>query len=442
MAGLTAAYELSRAGHEVDVFEARHRVGGRIETLREPFSPGLYAEAAAMRIPASHGLVNAYLRRFALPTAPFTSWNPNAFAYLQGRRERLTALETDSRTFDYGLTKTEQAHPVRARWESLLAPLREKIRAHGQTAWSELVSAYESYSIEQFLLEAGWSRGAIEFWALVSQQESRLHTSCLELLREEVGGYHDAPVEIVGGSDRLPLALADSLMHRVRFGARLVAVDQSPTEVTLHLRSEAEDLNVRADFAVITLPFPVLRGIEMLKPLSRGKQRAIRELHYDAAAKVLLQFRRRFWEKDDGIRGGLSITDLPLRGIYYPEHGEETGRGVLLASYTWGEEALGWQSLPAQERISQALRELSRLHPQARHEFETGYSKAWAEDEYAVGGFALFQPGQQTQLYEHIVRPEGRLYFAGEHCSLFHGWIEGAVESALRATLAIHMAAQ
>ena len=44
MAGLTAAYELQRAGHEPIVLEAQHRVGGRVCTLREPFSDGLYAE--------------------------------------------------------------------------------------------------------------------------------------------------------------------------------------------------------------------------------------------------------------------------------------------------------------------------------------------------------------------------------------------------------------
>src|SRR5215203_1387042 len=64
------------------------------------------------------------------------------------------------------------------------------------------------------------------------------------------------------------------------------------------------------DHAILTVSFPVLRHLEVLKPFSRHKQRAIRQLHYDASAKVFVQFRRRFWEEDDGIIGGGTITDL------------------------------------------------------------------------------------------------------------------------------------
>src|SRR5687767_9688174 len=76
MAGLVAALELKRAGHEVTLLEAQQRIGGRIQTLREPFTEGLYAEAGAMRIPRSHALTMAYIDRFRLPIAPFTASNP------------------------------------------------------------------------------------------------------------------------------------------------------------------------------------------------------------------------------------------------------------------------------------------------------------------------------------------------------------------------------
>jgi monoamine oxidase len=73
MAGLVAAYELDRAGHTVVLLEAQHRVGGRVLTLREPFSDGLYAEGGAMRIPVAHDLTMAYIEQFGLGLAPFTS---------------------------------------------------------------------------------------------------------------------------------------------------------------------------------------------------------------------------------------------------------------------------------------------------------------------------------------------------------------------------------
>ena len=130
----------------------------------------------------------------------------------------------------------------------------------------------------------------------------------------------------------------------------MVAVDQSPHDVCVHYTTAAGRMRVHADYAIVTVPFSVLRHVEMLKPLSLPKRRAIRQLHYDASAKILFQCRRRFWEEDEGIFGGGSVTDLAIRNIYYPEAGRETGRGVLLASYTWSEDAQRWGSLSPDEQ--------------------------------------------------------------------------------------------
>ena len=87
MAGLAAGYELLRAGHRPLILEARNRVGGRVCTLREPFSDGLHAEAGAMRIPRSHALTMGYIEQFGLRTLPFTMSNPQGFYYLNGRHD-------------------------------------------------------------------------------------------------------------------------------------------------------------------------------------------------------------------------------------------------------------------------------------------------------------------------------------------------------------------
>ena len=187
----------------------------------------------------------------------------------------------------------------------------------------------------------------------------------------------------------------------------MVAIDQSDDTVFVHCRNAGNRFTVEADYAVMTAPFPVLRHVEVLTPFSRAKQRAIRQLHYDASAKVFLQFRRRFWEADDGIEGGGSVTDLAVRNVYYPDHGRSTGRGVMLASYTWGEDAQRWGSLSPDDRIVQALEDVARIHPQAIDEFEVGASKMWHDDEFAGGAFALFDPEQQTLLYDAIVAARG-----------------------------------
>src|SRR5258708_10970489 len=167
---------------------------------------------------------------------------------------------------------------------------------------------------------------------------------------------------------------------------------------------------------------------------SRAKQRAIRQLHYDASAKIWLQFRRRFWEEDEGIFGGGTATDLPIRVVYYPDHGRETGRGVVLASYTWSEDAQRWGSLLPEDRLTQALEDLAQIHPQALQEYECGASKMWHDDEFAGGAFALFDPEQQSLLYRDIIAPQGRGRLSRGHPPLSHPPIPGAPPTGVRRT--------
>jgi monoamine oxidase len=88
-------------------------------------------------------------------------------------------------------------------------------------------------------------------------------------------------------------------------------------------------------------------------------------------------------------------------------------------------------------RIEEALEDVERVHPWIREVFECGASHAWYDDKWARGAYAMFAPGQLTELHPDIVRPEGRMHFAGEHASLHHAWIQGALESGIRCAQAI-----
>jgi monoamine oxidase len=437
MAGLTAAYELLRAGHEPVILEGQHRVGGRVYTLREPFSDGLYAEAGAMRIPRSHALTMGYIEHFGLPLRPFTMGNPNGYYYLHGQRCRIHEAVADPARLGFDSHPHEHGQTHGRLWEAALEPLLARLRAKGEAAWDELVAEYDQYSTREFLEKCGWSDGAIEMFGLLADQEALMNASFLELFREEAGGYYTDMVAIDGGLDRLPRAFLPELHSRIQFGAKMVALSQDEQTATVHYQTLAGRRSVTGDYVLVTVPFPLLRHVET-PGFSRGKQRAIRQLHYDASAKIFFQCRRRFWEEDDQIFGGGTITDLPIRVVYYPEHNRETGRGVLLASYTWSEDAQRWGSLSPADRLAQALEDFAEIHPQILDEFEVGASKMWHDDEFAGGAFALFDPGQQSLLYRDIIAPEGRVRFAGEHASLCHAWIQGAIESGLREALAIN----
>jgi monoamine oxidase len=384
----------------------------------------------------------AYVEQFGLETAPFTMDNPRALALFDGRLFRLGEIEANPDALPFDLAPEERGIGPAELYARALRPLLEQLATGGGEAWATVLTKYDGFSVREYFEAMGWSEGAIERFGLLFNQEAMMNSSFIELLREEAGQFYTDLVRIEGGTDRLPAALAAGLRDRIRYGARVTAIDQSPEGVSVHCQGAGGAFTVEGDYAIVTLPLPVLRHVEALKPFSRPKQRAIRQLHYDAAAKVFLQFRRRFWEEDDGIAGGGSVTDLAIRNVYYPEHGRETGRGVLLASYTWGDDAQRWGSLPPGERLVQALENVARLHPQAPGLYECGASKMWHDDEFAGGAYALFDPGQQTLLHQHIVAPEGRLHFAGEHASLYHAWIQGAIQSGLRAAAEVHEAAR
>jgi monoamine oxidase len=314
------------------------------------------------------------------------------------------------------------------------------VEREGPAAWDHIVSEYDEYSLYEFLRARGWSRGAIEYFTVVNFLEADMHNSLVEILREDLGGAYADMQEIAGGMDALPNAFYPSLADDIRFGANVFAMDQDGTGVTVHAKTEADRFTVTGDYAVVTVPFSVLRTIEVLTPFSPGKQRAIRQLNYHASTKIVFQVRERTWEEDDGILGGATVTELPIRRMNYPTPDPATRRGVLLASYTWGQDALQWGAMDEETRLEEALDDVERIHPRIRDVYEGGASHAWYSDRWARGAFAMFAPGQQTELQADIVRPEGRIHFAGEHCSLYHAWIQGALESGIRAAQAIHEA--
>jgi monoamine oxidase len=441
IAGLVAAFELLRQGHEPLVLEAQHRVGGRVFTLRD-WAPGLYIEAGAMRIPRVHDLTLEYCRLFGLELRPFVMGNSRALVYVGG--ETMTVEEADKHPerLPFELEAHERGRTYSEMWDEATREVRERYDQEGPDAFAQILAEYDQYSIREFLQLKGFSEGAIELYGVMSFREQNMNAAVIEQLREVVGKSFADMQEIVGGSDLLPRAFYGQISEHVRFGAEVHAIDQTEHDVTVHYRTRAGRFSVTGDYAICTLPFPVLRGIEVTPAFSRGKQKAIRELNYNASTKILFQTRHRFWEREPlGIVGGTTATDLAIRRIVYPSFSDpDEERGMLLASYTWGQDALRWGSMGEEEAVEQALEDVARIHPEITEEFELGRMHAWYSDPYAGGAFALFEPEQETRLQGDIVSTEGRIHFAGEHCSLYHAWIQGALESGIRAAKEIHEA--
>jgi monoamine oxidase len=134
LAGLVAAYELRRRGHEPLVLEAQNRVGGRIYTLRT-FAPGLYAEAGGMRIPRSHDLTLEYCRLFGLELRPFVMGNPKGLVHVGGRRMTLEEADLDPTCLPFELHEHERGRTATDLWEDAIRDLRELVVRDGDEAW-------------------------------------------------------------------------------------------------------------------------------------------------------------------------------------------------------------------------------------------------------------------------------------------------------------------
>jgi monoamine oxidase len=193
-----------------------------------------------------------------------------------------------------------------------------------------------------------------------------------------------------------------------------------------------------ADHVICTLPFSVLRHIEVAPPFSPQKARAIQELPYTSVVRVFLQFRRKAWTAENLFV--LTSTDLPMKWLFEHTVNQPGGRGILEAQ-ALGADARRLARLPEGERIEFALSQIEHIFPGVRKDYERGTSKCWDDDPWARGAFAYFRPGRMLALLPHLARAEGRVHFAGDHTSAGPGWMQGAVESGLRAAQEISEAA-
>jgi monoamine oxidase len=250
--------------------------------------------------------------------------------------------------------------------------------------------------------------------------------------------------EIVGGMDTMAAAFAARLKSKPRMGCAVTRItqDYAKKSVTAAYRDRSTGRSneklIAGDVLLCTLPLPVLRHIQIEPALSAAKQRAMAELPYNAANKVLADVQRRFWEMDDRIFGGGTYTDLPTEFTYYPSDNAKAkdprvsaGPGVLLASYTIGKAALRYAAMSSAAAAESAVGALAGVHPQLLKAGMVHKSLSWSWDNHpwSLGGFAA--PHKRMDLNSLLAAPVGRIFFAGEHLSQHRTWIQGALESAL-----------
>jgi monoamine oxidase len=470
VAGMTAALELRNAGYQVQVLEYNARAGGRNWTLRGgdrftelggetqscQFDEGLYFNPGPWRIPHHHTALLDYCRRLGVALEPFIQVNYNAYIH-------------SSQHFG---GKPKRFREVQADFHGHVAELLAKSTAQGKL--DEAVSREDA----QRLLEALKSWGALD--ASYAYRENLLSSSRRGYAKPPGGGLNSAPApskpialsdllrsglwqtltsgedynwqstifQPVGGMDRIGKAFERELINLIRYNAKVTAIHQDAQGVTasyIDARSGGAPQQARADWCVCTIPLSVLSQIDVTA--GTPMLNAIKSVPYAFAVKTGLQFKRRFWEQDEAIYGGITFTDLPICQISYPSTGYHSGgKGVLLGSltataggYGFNEtNAIAFTAMTAAERVKKTVEYGAQIHPQYRDEFDNGISVAWHRVPSNMGCFGGWTEHTRAEHYKNLCEIDGRLVLAGEHASELPAWQEGAVLSALDAIERLH----
>ena len=441
LAGLSAAYELTQAGHDVTVLEAQMRPGGRVLTLREPFSDGLYAEAGAARIPDNHDLTLKYVRQFGLTLDPFYPSELASVVSFRGRRFTVEPGEPFDLVshYPFDLTAAEKQLGGQGLWNKYLDPVVKEMGDRCAADWPpESAEKYDWMTSEEFLQSRGASPGAIE--AMMPWREPEERRGGSALLRAECaspGVPAKGLYKIRGGTDLLPRAFAARLANRIHYGAPVVRIEHDPQGVRVIFSRPGAPQVLVADRLICAIPFSVLRHVEVSPPFTPEKQRAVDELPYASAVRIYLQVKERYWAKE-GLNG-FARSDA-LGEVWHPTFDQPGPRGILLSFLTGRIRAGRVTEMTESERIDFAVEQMDKIYPGLSNHVEGGTSKAWDEDPWARGCFSYLKPGQVIALVPHLARSEGRIHFAGDHTTRRSGWMQGALESGNRAAREINEA--
>jgi monoamine oxidase len=436
LAGMTVAYELGKVGFDCRVLEVRARPGGRVFTVRRgtvseenapgqtaTFDEGQYFNAGPMRISHHHHTTLAYCRELQVATEVFVPDCESAYLAqtrgpLAGQRVRLREARAD---FDGYIAELLSKALSQAQLDQpLTAEDRDRLLAYLRSLGA--------------LDERGQYRGSSRRGAAAPLPLRDLVSGIPGFYVQTDWSSQPTMMQVVGGMDRLPAALATRLGSRVVYRAQVREIRQNEGAVWVgYTDANGRPQRVDADYCVSTIPLPVLS--EIAKDLSQPVQSAIAAARYDGAGKIGMQFRRRFWEQDDEIYGGRSWTDQEVGQIIYPSHGFTTAKGVLVGYYLDFRGAM--RERPPIDIQRLALEHGTRIHPQYATEFETAFSVTWARVPWNRGSWRS-ESRAATEALAPLRQPDGRVHFAGDYMTDMSSWMQGAFESARETAAAVH----
>jgi monoamine oxidase len=432
MAGLAAAWELEAAGHHVEILEARDRVGGRVETLREPFSGDLYAEVGAVGLAGTYDHANRYIDALGLERADWAMPPLKPLFHLHGKR--LALDPDDPPEWPFKLTDQERKLGPQGIVERyILSHLPEGF--DDATRWQDpALLALDGMTMAEFMRHNGASPSAVDLIGATQWFGAFIDSgSMLAAAMSSFGLFGaSAPFVIAGGNDRLPRAMAEHLESSIHFSHEVTGIEQNDNGAKVHARKNGEIVSFECDRVICTAPATVVRQFDFSPALPSAQRTAIEGIDYADTVRTYFEVDRGFWF-DEGV-SGTAMTDLPIEEVaaqpYSQAGGPETP--AVLESHVRG---TGSQALVdrGNDMVDYVLGQIEKVHPKIRDHAGTGFHRHWGGDPHARAAYSVPAPGQITRYLSKLSQAHGRVHFAGEHTAILSATIEGALRSGARA---------
>jgi len=476
LAGMSAAYELRKLGYDCRILEARARPGGRCHSIRRgsvetetdgatqtcEFDAGLYYNPGPMRVPADHLTTLNYCKEFDLALEAFLNVNENAYyhsadpkvsglnggklrhreakADMFGYTDELMAKATSEGALDKELTKDDRDALMQFfQSDGWLDGVPFGPPGAGGDTVRAVLPKYGPNMRRGFAVQPGGGTNSGKLSKPLDRHALFQSRVFFAFGYEQYVDFQMTMLQLAGGTDRLAYAFAERLGPTITYSAPIQEIRNDGSGVrVVYTTAGGVRHQEKADFCICTIPFSVLKSIP--NDFTAPAKAAIEKIggQYAVTGKMGLQFKRRFWEEDDRIFGGVTLTDQAMTQIVYPSTGFQSKKGVLIGYYNYDTQAAEFAALSPADRIKRALAEGRKIHPQYDAEFENGISVAWHKTPYSLGGWANWNDEQRKNEYALLLKPQGATYFCGEHMSYVGSWMAGAFESSHETIKQLH----
>jgi len=444
LAGLSAAYKLSQRGWQVDVVEARDRIGGRVFTYHFRENPYLYCELGGEWVGNHHTEVKELCREFHLDLIPhrfdlsFAELGRIGETFKAGKWPFAKHLQDELREEVLkilNLPDTKQQLPQKQQFDeqdwwtflhNLGFPEKDLLRR----------DLMDSTDFGESIRQAGAFSAASEYYG------------------EGSNATDEMDLRIEGGNSRLVNALAERIgLEAIHTDMEVRSVTQTDQRVTV----EAEDVRTRpfaapqsrskaahrrlptkkrtfaAAYGICTVPARSLNSITWKPALEPAKWLAARNLQYARIMKTVLLFKTRFWEKRMGEKFSC-FTDGTSDFIFAASLGQFRNKEQgILCSYAIGDKADDLASRGTDDLAALISADLAKLFPGEDTTPIAVMRYAWQEDKYTQGAYAFYRPGQWFPVRTALQAPHHRVYFAGEHLAEEQGFMDGAIDTGNKA---------